>query len=766
MADVIWSDAAEPFANDVAAFDLDIDPKAAQLKKAQRDTHYNVVVAPALRAVGFAILALFVLLHQQWISNDFSWDEIRPFLFLAGAYTLLSWGALASLYTRVRSVHLGMVFLTLDICIWTLAIYFSGGEQSLLFFILILRPIDHLHLNVKHVVAFAHFSALCYVLLIAYLYGIEHRPLSLPTEGLKAILIYGTGLYIAMAARPADRLRKRSAAAVRMARNLIQQLQAKSQDLTAATEEAKAASHAKSQFLANMSHEIRTPMNGVLGMLGLLKNSALTEQQTHFVDAAYRSAEALLDILNDILDFSKIEAGKFKLSPVDFNLRDTVEEAIGFFAEQAHRKGIELVCQIDAAAPTDVRGDPVRLRQILTNLIGNAIKFTDHGEVVVTALRLEAACEDAINLEISVRDTGIGIPSDQQPHLFDAFTQADSSTTRAYGGTGLGLAIAKQLTEMMGGDIEVESAPGQGATFRFNVQLEPSAARGQGAVSPLPAPLDMPAPQWQAQILLAEDSLINQEVASQMLAAFGCQVHCVVNGREALHAVRQSPYDLVLMDCQMPEMDGFAATQAIRQHLQDTRAAHLPIIALTAYAMADDRERCLAAGMDDYLSKPFTQAQLAAILGRWLAPPAVSDTTPTRPENASAQMTQPEGTSAEYPLDMGAIHQLRDLGQRRGKDVLGRVARLYLSQTPQLLATLRDAVSQQNAEAVCQAAHAFKSTNGNVGALSLAALCQTLESQGASQDLTDSGTVLRRIETEYALVQDALRVLVQDTPLS
>ena len=464
------------FSEEAAAFDLYVDPRVAQQQKTRRDYHHNVIVIPRLRAFGFVFLAIVVMLHNQWMLNDFAWSSFRHFLFIVGSYALLSWVVLKTLYTRLRTLPLYMVFLSLDICVWTLAIYFSGGEKSYLFFILILRPIDRFHSDVDYVLKFARLSTLCYILLVMYLYLVEHRDLSLAAEGLKTILIYGAGLYIAMAAKPAAQMRAHTAIAVRTGRDLIQQLRRQSADLMRATEQAKAANQAKSQFLANMSHELRTPMNGALGMLRLLRETELSEEQQFFADNAHDAAQAMLDVVNDILDVAKIETGELELSKADFNLRDAIAEVVDFAAERVHGKGLELACSIAPDVPVEVCGDAVRLMQILTHLLDNAIKYTEQGDIAIDVAMREAVSETTFVLQCDVRDSGVGIAADFQPHLFDAFTQADGSSTRLHGGAGLGLAIAKQLTELMGGRIEAESAPGQGSTFRFSVLLDRSAA--------------------------------------------------------------------------------------------------------------------------------------------------------------------------------------------------------------------------------------------------------------------------------------------------
>jgi signal transduction histidine kinase len=419
------------------------------------------------------------------------------------------------------------------------------------------------------------------------------------------------------------------------------ELQKTTEHAYALAHQAEAASRAKSQFLANITHELRTPVHGVLGMIELLLTTSLDAKQRRFAETAYRSGQGLLSLINDVLDFSKIEAGKLDLELLDFDLGALVEQTIDMLAEYAHRKGIRVVSTIAAEAPLLLRGDPTRLRQILTNLLSNAIKFTERGEVFVTVKPAASSKQQAGTqadsdnclpasasclLTFEVRDTGIGISAEVQERLFQPFTQADESMTRKYGGTGLGLAIAKQLVQMMNGEIGVNSTPGVGSTFWFTVRLErrPMAA----AVLPLPGNstpflVDRAVP-FVAKVLLAEDNIVNQEVARRMLESLGCHVDVATTGYAVLSALERTSYNMIFMDCQMPDLDGFATTQAIRAREQIERTyedgsprrlaphsfSHLPIIALTANATDEDQARCLAVGMDDYLSKPFTQEQL------------------------------------------------------------------------------------------------------------------------------------------------------------
>jgi len=525
------------------------------------------------------------------------------------------------------------------------------------------------------------------------------------------------------------------------------ELRALNTDLTAARDRAMAASRAKSEFLANVSHEIRTPMNGILGMTEVALGTPLTGDQRECLETVQSSAACLLDILNDILDFSKIESRKLQLEAVPFSVSETLAELIKPLALRANQKDLAVVWHVDSGVPAAVIGDPLRLRQVIVNLVGNAIKFTDAGEVAVTVTSVPGAGRDESALRFDVRDTGIGIAPADQAAIFEAFSQADGSITRRFGGTGLGLAISSTLVQMMGGRLWVESTPGNGSTFHFTARF---AATDQVPAAPPRLAMSTPAQRVVPRsVLLVEDNVVNQRVAMRLLRNRGHYVVVCGNGQEALDVLETAAFDLVLMDLQMPVMGGLDATAAIRAR-EAVSGGRIRIVAVTAHAMTGDRNRCLEAGMDDYLSKPIDPATLFAMVE--LQPPGA----------LAAPVDQPD-----------AVIDDRDLMARVGGDTgLAReLLQLFAEDAPAQLAELDEAFASEDLIRLRRAAHAVKGAAGTIGARALSAAARDLEEAATSDPVADfAGGVerLRVAATHLTATLEARRSgsLAPEAPIS
>ena len=855
--------------------------------------------------VNTAILAIF-----QYITNQKNNNPFKNIIFTGGfIFNGLIWGALGGIFLSRISAdsHVLVIISLVAIVALGIPLFASSSRLVALFSSVVLLPPSFYYLSEMTVVSIGKCLVIASLIPVIIRVASISRNFQSRSDSLRI-------KHQRLIDQLNEAVERTETANVDLKKEIYEK-KLTEEALIKARDDAEAAVKAKSEFLATMSHEIRTPMNGVLGMAELLINTELTSKQKRFAETIHKSGSTLLTIINDILDFSKIEAGKLELHKTAFDLRLLIEELGVMFANQAHQKGVELTCIYPADGHSMFQGDAERIRQILVNLIGNALKFTEKGEILIKVELFEKK-EGMYLVRFRIRDTGIGIEPSVQEKIFDSFSQADGSTTRKFGGTGLGLTICKKLTELMGGKIGIKSLPGKGSTFWFAIPMKKEMAvkrsfslsgasnfknhrvlvadnnktnrelleqqftnwgmdyysvdngksalraireasqqgnpfslavlenqlkgidgitlarkikshaetsdtriimlssvgnmeeTGQWLMAGIESYLNKPVRQKElyesvynaldsdkeendtlekteispqeektlklkGHILVAEDNIVNQELVREMISTLGCSVEIVDNGRLAFEAISerlldnfQQPYDLILMDCQMPEMDGFEATRKLREwEGQQNVLERIPVIALTANAMEGDREKCIAVGMDDYMTKPFTLDQLGALLHRWL--PVLAKENKSEYARQKEESDHPEnGNDTEKKqddirLDEAALEKIRKLQRDGQPNVVIKVIKLFLENTQKTISALESAISKGDNTGLQRAAYSLQSSCSTVGATDLARLCLELEDLGKSGKAGQAQSRLSVLEFEYDAVCTALQERIE-----
>ena len=799
--------------------ELALQPDEIERRRRERAYELAILELPLLRIIGFSFLSLGLFLNNRYLLGQTSLEAWSTASIWMAVYCIGSW-ALLYFGFRQLSVDLTLVFLAFDVVIWTYVIYVSGAESSWLYLILLVRVADQTQSTFRRCLSFAVFVTACYAAMLAWVVFVDGRDLPGAEVAVKLTFIGVAALYIALTARTAERRRRQVSDAIRIARNMVQRAEEQSIDLREAHFRAEQGSAAKSEFVANMSHEMRTPLHGVIGMLQLAIDEEESPRRVRQLEMAKRSAESLLATIEDILDFSKIEARKIDIEPVYFSIRELLAETLKPLAVTAAAKNLVLGGGVAPNVPQTVWGDPLRLKQVLINLVGNAIKFTESGEITVRASTAAGyfRCE--------VTDTGMGIPEDLREKIFAPFEQGDGSQSRRFGGTGLGLAIVRRLIEAMGGAIDLQTEPGKGSSFSFVIPLpadmvgttpprapwernlaglsvllvdpnagsralvaemlkardmivtecasaaEPPLGRYACAItadeavptepaivitSPLEHVMDdryrvlrpvvereliealgtalglarrqttrhtqeKPQPSDALRVLVAEDNLVNQEFAAEALRKLGHRVSVASDGEEALGMMRKQIFDIVLMDVQMPKLSGLDVTRMYRDI--EPEALHTPIVALTAHTGIEDRRRCIEAGMDAVLIKPIDLRQLQSVV---------------RTVTGVDPIVEAVG------------------GNTR---LLERVSEAFAKQTPDLLLTMRQAITQQDVDSLYMAAHTMKGAVSNFEGDPSYDLSAMIEEAAKQKDFARASTLMSRLEASVAALERRINAAV------